>query len=662
MLCPNCHRQIDSDSAFCTFCGKRPSATPAQLKSAYVIGRAPTCDIILDNIRVSRNHARLYQSGGNWALEDSGSQNGTFVNGKRISSSAVTTEDTIVIAGIPLKLEDIIRAKPQQLWTQKLRFVAQNLSYSVPGKTLIDDISLCFEPGQFIGLVGPSGCGKTTLMLMLNGYYKPSRGVVRLNNLSVHDNAEALKGQIGYVPQDDIIHRELTVEESLRYTSQLRLGQSLSEEEREAQIERIIKDLNLQPSRHVLIGSAEQRGISGGQRKRVNMAQELVTEPLLYFLDEPTSGLDPRTDREVMKLLKGIADRGHIVVLTTHKIDRLNFSIFTHVIVIGDGGKLAYYGKADEAAAYFKVRDPEEIFEVLERKGSHDLQQDYLRSTCFKDMVVNGMDRIPSEGVVQKSRFAVSPWHQYLALVARSFRIKARDTVSTLILLLQAPIIGLFLLIVFSQNQTDQYLLAMLFMAQIAAIWLGCSNSAREIVCEQTIFQRENKAALNLAAYLGSKVTVLGILCAIQCLIITIFAQISFAGSGVLGIGFFPLYLVLLLTSFTAMLMGLMISALVKNGEAAMAIVPILLIPQIVLGGLIVYFKDLGTFGQVLAAPILNRWAYELTLLLDGTNAADGVLGFNLGNIGTDIIVILTLALAFAGGTYALMKRKTQLK
>lgn len=548
------------------------------------------------------------------------------------------------------------------LWTQKLRFVAQNLSYRVPEKTLIDDISLCFEPGQFIGLVGPSGCGKTTLMLMLNGYYTPSSGVVRLNNLSIHQNSAALKGQIGYVPQDDIIHRELTVEESLRYTSRLRLGNSLSEGEREAQLECIITDLNLKKSRHVLIGSSERRGISGGQRKRVNMAQELVTEPLLYFLDEPTSGLDPRTDREVMTLLKGISDRGHIVVLTTHKIDRLNFSIFTHVIVIGEGGKLAYYGKADEAAAYFKVRDPEEIFEVLERRGSHDLQQDYLRSKCFRDMVVSGMDKIPSEQVAQKTRFAVSPWHQYLVLVDRSFRIKTRDAMSTLILLLQAPIIGFFLLIVFGQNQTNQYLLAMLFMALIASIWLGCSNSAREIVCEQTIFQRENKAGLSLGAYLGSKVTILGILCAIQCFILAIFAPLSFAGSAVLGIGFFPLYLVLLLTSFTAMLMGLMISALAKTGEAAMAIVPITLIPQIVLGGLIVYFKDLGAFGQVLAAPILSRWAYELTLLLDGTNAADAVLGFNLSNIGVDFAVILILALAFGGAAYALMKRRTGTK
>ena len=662
MLCPNCRRQIDSDSVFCPFCGKKPADTPVQTRDSYVIGRAPGCDIILDNIRVSRNHAKLFLEGENWVLQDLGSQNGTFVNGKKISSKTVSPTDTIVIAGIPLSLEDVLKAPPQHLWTQKLRLVAQNLSYRVPEKTLIDDVSLCFEPGQFIGLVGPSGCGKTTLMLMLNGYLRPSRGIVRLNSLSIHHNLEAFKGQIGYVPQDDIIHRELTVEESLAYTSQLRLGDSLSESERKTQIDGIIKDLELSQSRNVLIGSAERRGISGGQRKRVNMAQELITEPLLYYLDEPTSGLDPRTDREVMSLLKGLADKGHIVVLTTHKIDSTNFGIFSHVIVLGEGGKLAYYGKAQEAAAYFKVEQPEQIFDVLERRDSRELQKEYLRSPQFKDMVIRGMDQIPSEKAMQKSRFVVSPFSQFFTLVKRPFLIKARDSMSTLILLMQAPIIGLFLLLVFANNQTQQYLLAMHFMALVAAIWLGCSNSAREIVCEQTIFQRENKAALGLGAYLASKVTVLGILCAVQCLIITAFAQLSFYDSGVLGVGFFPHYLVLLLTSFTAMLMGLVVSAVAKTGEAAMAIVPIILIPQIVLGGLIVYFKDLGGFGRILAAPIISRWAYELILLVDGTQAADGVLGFNLDNIGVDLAVLFFLALIFGGIAYTFLKRKTSLK
>ncbi len=668
MLCPNCHRQIDQDSKFCPFCGKQPTDPPLQMKDVYVIGRAKTCDIILDNIRVSRAHAKLYKQEGQWILEDSGSQNGTFVNGRRISKVQVGPADTIVIAGIPLQLEEILRAKPQQLWKQKLRFVAQNLTYAVPGKTLIDNISLCFEPGQFIGLVGPSGCGKTTLMMMLNGYTQPTKGVVRLNNLSVHQNPEAFKGQIGYVPQDDIIHRELTVEESLRYTSKLRLGNSLSEEERDQQIDRIISELNLQKTRNVLIGSAEKKGISGGQRKRVNMAQELITEPLLYFLDEPTSGLDPRTDKEVMTLLKNIADNGHIVVLTTHKIDRLNFSIFTHVIVIGEGGKLAYYGKADEAAAYFGVKDPEEIFEVLEHRSSAELQKNYLRSNYFGDMVIKGMDKIPQETAIERSRFSVSSFSQYLVLVARSFRIKARDALSTLILLMQAPIIGLFIMLVFlPNNDKPQYLLAMLFMSLVASIWLGCSNSAREIVCEQIIFKREHKAALSADAYVWSKVTVLGILCAIQCLILTIFSFASFSGSALLGISFPELFFVLYLTSLAAMLMGLLISSLVKTGEAAMAIVPITLIPQMVLGGLIVSFKDLSGFAKLLAAPILSRWAFELTLLLDGTElageSADPLqnarcLGFNPENTAVDIVVIVVMALVFLGAVNLLIKQK----
>lgn len=656
MLCPHCKQNLDEDSRFCGFCGKPVSSSLSDSKCSYSIGRAPENDLVLDNVRVSRSHARLYRQGTQWILEDLGSRNGTLVNGKAISRTAINPEDLIVIAGLPLRLGEIIRPQAQQRWNDNLRFTAHNLCFKVQDKTIIDDISLCFQPGQFVGLVGPSGSGKTTLMMMLNGYLTPTSGLTMLNRLSVHHNPTAFQGQIGYVPQDDIIHRELTVGESLTYTSKLRLGESLSPDEREAQIQKILQSVNMTSSRDVLIGSPEKKGISGGQRKRVNMAQELITEPLLYFLDEPTSGLDPSTDHEVMILLKSTADRGHIVILTTHKIDQRNISLFSHLLVLGLGGKLAYYGPASEATAYFHVSEPDDIIKYLKGCPEEEPKQRYRESKYYREMVLEGINHVPENTVLGKRRFTVPAFYQYMVLLSRNLLVKWRDYFSSLILLLQAPIIGLFMLLVFGSGKAKvPNKPGLLFMMLVASIWLGTSNSAREIVGEQTIFRREHKAALSLPAYLFSKITILGMLCALQCLILTAFGYASME----LEIAWGGLYLVLWLTSLVAMLMGLLISSIVKTGEAAMALVPITLIPQVVMGGLIVKFDYFSDLVKILSGTMLSRWAFELLLILeDSGGMLIKDLGFSADNKAADLVVISLMMILFGTVAYLAVKNK----
>ncbi len=656
MLCPHCKQNLDEDSRFCGFCGKPVSSSQSDSKYSYSIGRAPENDLVLDNVRVSRSHARLYRQGTQWILEDLGSRNGTLVNGKAISRTAINPEDLIVIAGLPLRLGEIIRPQAQQRWNDNLRFTAHNLCFKVQDKTIIDDISLCFQPGQFVGLVGPSGSGKTTLMMMLNGYLTPTSGLTMLNRLSVHHNPTAFQGQIGYVPQDDIIHRELTVGESLTYTSKLRLGESLSPDEREAQIQKILQSVNMTSSRDVLIGSPEKKGISGGQRKRVNMAQELITEPLLYFLDEPTSGLDPSTDHEVMILLKSTADRGHIVILTTHKIDQRNISLFSHLLVLGLGGKLAYYGPASEATAYFHVSEPDDIIKYLKGCPEEEPKQRYRESKYYREMVLEGINHVPENTVLGKRRFTVPAFYQYMVLLSRNLLVKWRDYFSSLILLLQAPIIGLFMLLVFGSGKAKvPNKPGLLFMMLVASIWLGTSNSAREIVGEQTIFRREHKAALSLPAYLFSKITILGMLCALQCLILTAFGYASME----LEIAWGGLYLVLWLTSLVAMLMGLLISSIVKTGEAAMALVPITLIPQVVMGGLIVKFDYFSDLVKILSGTMLSRWAFELLLILeDSGGMLIKDLGFSADNKAADLVVISLMMILFGTVAYLAVKNK----
>ena len=663
MQCPKCKQTLEADASFCRYCGSKLAASAPVSKDSYLIGRAEDCDILLDNVRVSRHHARLTRQSGGWLLEDLGSKNGTIVNGKPISRLSISLSDMIVIAGVPLNLQDILSGTGHRNWNQNLRFIGQRLSYALPDKTIIDDVSLCFQPGQFVGLIGPSGCGKTTLMMMLNGYLAPTRGVAHLNKLSVHHNPTAFQGQIGYVPQDDIIHRELTVRESLLYTSQLRLGASLNESERQAQVDKILRSVELTAQQDVLIGSPEKKGISGGQRKRVNMAQELITEPLLYFLDEPTSGLDPRTDNEVMLLLKGIADSGHIVLLTTHKVDESTFAHFTDVIVLAPGGKLAYYGPSARAAAFFGVKHPEQIFDALSTQNPDQLKNRYLQSPCFREMVVDGISQVPAQERVENRKPVVNGFYQYLVLLRRNLQIKLRDTFSSAILLAQAPIIGIFMLLVFgyADNTVADYTSGLLFMMLVAAIWLGTSNSAREIVNEQTIFKREHKAALSVTAYLFSKVTILGVLCALQCLIIAGFGYASMS----LNTDFGSLFGILWLTSFTATMMGLLISSWVKTGEAAMAIVPISLIPQVVMGGLIVWFVHMSEGVKILAGTMLSRWAFEFMAISedgnpDAATSLTGRLGFNSANQTTDILVLLgMLLLFFLLSFFAIRLRKT---
>ena len=627
-------------------------------KSQINIGREQDNDIIIRNIRVSRHHARLNKQGAAWQIEDLNSANGTFVNGTRISLSFVSEKDYITVGGVPLELSKLLsQALPD--WSADLRFVAKELSFAVADKTIVDQISLCLKPGQFTGLIGPSGCGKTTLMMMLNGYLKPSRGKVLINGVSLHDNPQSFQGQMGYVPQDDIIHRELTVYESLNYTSKLRLGNQISEPERAQQISQILASVNLSAARDTLIGSPEKKGISGGQRKRVNMAQELVTEPLFYFLDEPTSGLDPRSDREVMQLLKDIASRGHVVLLTTHKIDELNFSIFTHLIVLSPGGKLAYYGPAQDAVSFFGVKKPEDIFETLEGTNSNLLQQNYLSSPFYQGWVASGVEveaRMNSGQNGSKASISgkqANAFQQFWVLCQRCLQVKFRDHFSAAVLLLQAPIIGLFIFLVFKSSENFQ---ALYFVLVVAAIWLGCSNSARELVTEQTIFMREQKANLNIDAYLWSKVFVLSLLCGLQCLVLTLFTYLTVDPS----INIIVFSAVLTMISITALCMGLALSAVVKTGETAMALVPVTLIPQVILGGLIVPFGNIPEGVNIIAGMILSRWSFELMMVLEDNVQVITLLGFNQDNLLIDLSLISLMAIVFILITRYLLYQKTR--
>jgi ABC-type multidrug transport system ATPase subunit len=625
----------------------------AHEKNVITIGRTSDNDLVINNIKVSRKHAKLEKIGDEWFLEDLESSNGTYINGNKIKRELVTPNDVITIGGVPLNLERLFSDKKEI--SGDIQIAADNLTFQVKDKVIVDNIGLTILPGEFVGLIGPSGAGKTTLMMMMNGVVKPSNGDVLINDQSLYANFDSFKGQIGYVPQDDIIHRELKVQESFHYTGKLRLDNN-TDEEINTQVDNILDTLGLDETRDTLIGSAEKKGISGGQRKRVNLGQELLTEPSVLFLDEPTSGLDPKTDLDVMYLLKNIAAKGKIVILTTHNITKDNFEILSHLIVLTKGGKLAYFGKANKAIEYFGVEKPYEIFEKLETKEPDYWKDKFLQSQEYRQFVSSResskAEKQPTE-VITPTKINTDP-KQFFTLTSRYFRVKLRDHVSTAILLLQAPIIAALIAIVFDEFAERT---AALFILVVAAIWLGCSNAAREIVSEQAIFKRERMVNLKIPSYLFSKVVVLLLLCVIQCFILAIIVVPSLGmESSVIS-----MFFMLLLTALPALLLGLLISSLVSTTEAAMGLIPLVLIPQVILGGLISTFITMSGFEKFLAAFMTSRWSFEAMTILEYEDTfPQGILnlGFSPDNFTIDIFVILAYSVLYFLLTAYSIKRK----
>jgi len=624
----------------------------AREKEVINIGRTSENDLVINNIKVSRKHAKLEKKGNDWFLEDLDSSNGTFINGKKIKKERVTQKDVITIGGVPINLERLFSG--EKVIAGDIQISTSDLTFRVKDKVIVDSIGLTIMPGEFVGLIGPSGAGKTSLMMMMNGVVKPSGGDVFINSQSLYANFDSFKGQIGYVPQDDIIHRELKVQESFQYTGKLRLDNN-TDEEITTQVDSVLNTLGLDETKNTLIGSAEKKGISGGQRKRVNLGQELLTEPSVLFLDEPTSGLDPKTDLDVMHLLKGIAAKGKIVILTTHNITKDNFEILSHLIVLSKGGKLAYFGKANQAVDYFEVEKPYEIFEKLETKEPDFWKEKFKKSSEYDQFIASRRDsKIENKSTSVTSNKRSTGLKQYFTLTSRYFRVKLRDRVSTAILLLQAPIIAFLIALVFDEY-TERT--AALFILVVAAIWLGCSNAAREIVSEQAIFKRERMVNLKIPSYLFSKVTVLLVLCVIQCFIL---AAIDVPAIG-MDASFGGLFFLLLLTALPAMLLGLLVSSFVSTTEAAMGLIPLVLIPQVILGGLISTFLTMSGFEKFLAAFMTSRWSFEALTILEYKDTFDGGitnLGFSLDNMGVDILIILLYSAVYFLLTAYSLKRK----
>ena len=588
------------------------------------IGRASDNDIVVTNPMVSKHHAKIYKSGNNLDIEDIGSLNGVFINGQRITGKVKININDVINLGIyPLRLSE---SKVIRSYKSDGRIDLQNLSYAVKDKdkmkVILNEVSLTIYPSEFVGLIGPSGSGKTTLLNLMNGYSLPTKGNVIINSFNLHQNQNLFRGMIGFVPQDDIIHRELTVFESLYYSAKLRLPSDTSEQEILFRVNEIIDKLEISKAKNTRIGSPEKKGISGGQRKRVNLAQELITQPSILFLDEPTSGLDPLTDFRIMELLRNIADEGKIVVLTTHHITKENFEVFNNMVLLAEGGKTAYYGPAyPEMLDYYKVNDPKQIFHSLEAKSKKaDPLTEYRKSRYFKEYV---NDRILSQEEIyrkqqnpgaEKNINNVSAFKQLFIFLSRLTKIKISDKENTLILLLQAPIlallIGFTLQISSDYKGTFDFMHALNVMV-ITAIFFGIINTSREIVAEKAIYLRERKIFLKVPPYLFSKFSLLTIISFFQSFSLVFIIHLMCG----LKYSVISMTLIVFLTSVSSMCLGLLISSIAKSADSSISLSIFALIPQIIYAGAIVPLKHMWEPVKIISYFCLSRWSYESLLM-----------------------------------------------
>ena len=560
------------------------------------LGRAPDNNFILDAPSVSRQHAILsYEHGSQPVLTDLGSTNGTFVNGQLLTDPhQLSPEDLIFLGGFLLHV-DGRTIKQHDLSASSI--TARNITKSINGKTILQDISLAISPREFIGLMGPSGCGKSTLMDALNGLRPASAGNVFINDLDLYNNFNALRRSIGYVPQRDILHDALSVEKTLYYAAKLRLPAGTSVEAVRTIINQTIESVGLSEHRQTAF-----RQLSGGQQKRLSLGLELLTKPSFLFLDEPTSPLDPETTENMMMLFRQLADEGRIVVMVTHKFEK--FREMHQIAMLTRGGRLAYFGPPTEALTYFGCNEPGDIYRHIGAHDPEELSARFRKSTYHEKYVnsrIEEMERLArTTGALQlggagredgpERRVGLGQW---LTLTRRYFEIKVKDKRNTLLLLIQAPVVAILLAIIVGDSVNNSQTL---FIAAIVSLWFGANNAVREIVSETAIYTRERLVNLKIPSYVFSKFSVLSAIAFIQCLL---FVGILVGMGRLRRDDFLALVLVLYLTSLAGIATGLVFSAFVNSTEKAMSVLPLILIPQLLLSGYLKPINEIYVFDRL---------------------------------------------------------------
>lgn len=581
------------------------------------IGRALENELVVSDLQVSRHHAEFRATGdGRFEIVDLGSHNGTYVNGQPVSRQLIGPHDIVGVGHSTFRL--VGDRLEEFVDTGDVSFSARHLTVTVDGgKQILKDVSFGVPEKSLIAVIGPSGSGKSTLLKALTGYRPANEGDVLYDNRNLYKQFAELRQRIGLVPQDDILHKELTVRKALRYAAKLRFPGDTAASEREARIGEVLTELKLD-----IHAEKKVTSLSGGQRKRVSVALELLTKPSLIFLDEPTSGLDPGMDRDVMQLLRGLADDGRTVLVVTHSVAEL--AICDKLLVMAPGGSVAYFGPPEEALNFFGYDTWADVFSAFENYRDYDWSGRWRGSQHYQ-MYAADIDAVAPQSVHVQPQMVRPPkpqsWGSQLwTLMRRYVSVIASDRGFLGLMLVLPAVLGGVSCVIPSdyglaspeKGHFNQDAGTIILILAVGMCFSGAANSVRELIKERVIYERERAVGLSRSAYLMSKVVVLGAITAVQAVLICAigFSVRKLPEQGLIlkSLPAVELCLVIIALGFTCMMIGLVISSLVKTSEKTMPLLVMFAIVQVVFTGIMFKIYDSPGIEQF-AWLMPARWA-----------------------------------------------------
>jgi ABC transport system ATP-binding/permease protein len=597
--------------------GRRPSAVMSLPARVLRIGRAADNEVVVSDLSVSRYHAELRKSPrGGYEIVDLASHNGTFLNGQRISSAPVTERDIIGVGPATFRL--VGDELQEFIDTGDVSLSARELTVRLPsGKVLLDHVSFPLGERCLLGVIGPSGAGKSTLLGALTGIRPATEGSVLYDSRDLYTHYAELRHRIGLVPQENILHTQLSARRALGYAAELRFPRDTSKAERRRRIDEVLSELSL--SAHA---DTRTDRLSGGQQKRVNVALELLTKPSLLFLDEPTSGLDPGLDKSVMEMMSELAHDGRTVIVVTHSVANLN--LCDRLLVLVPGGKVAFFGPPADGLQHFGQPGWAEVFQAFDAEPGRDWAGEFRRSRWYAQYVAAEMGSAAAiAGPPQAARPAPATRNRFaqLSTLCRRYRaVIASDRVFLAFLAAMPVVLGAVIRVIPAplglaghNNNGAQSLLLILI---ISACFAGAANAVRELVKERPIYSRERAAGLSAGAYLVSKLVILGLISGLQAMVMV---AVGLIGKPLPAHGAFlkhlPLVELLLaigVLAIVSMTLGLLISAAVDTSEKTMPLLIVAVIFQVVMTG--------GVFGlngkaglEQLSWLAPSRWGFAAT-------------------------------------------------